>query len=407
MILAIGIDSFDTPFSGCTTHFSSILLLVLAKRGYQAADYPWLVRLNPAVPWKTRGNGAIALHLYVDNRRDAQDALRMLRELAKKYNISPKASYIALLRPEDDIREYLENRPECITDTYERALHEIVTRDLVHECIRGIKDNVVEVGGLNNRGIVGALSSLGMKLDDYTFELTMYRSIDRWGSPRRIDAESVIRFDIVTKPYTFLNIDYTIGKILIAPHGYDPVLYAVRGERPDILLKALSIIDPGEKPSHGVLHRSNQATDAHLYPRNTEEIRPYDNPIVTGVIKDYKWLPGGHLLANMCDETGCIDVAFYRETRWLRHHAVKVAKNYLVEIGGQAKPHRGGVTLNAEYIMVKGCTRESKCTYRGPVLLRPPPSTFHHLMRPPERRPVESKELRFPSSIDDILSIPY
>jgi len=25
-------------------------------------DYPYLVRLNPNIPWKTRGNGAVCIH---------------------------------------------------------------------------------------------------------------------------------------------------------------------------------------------------------------------------------------------------------------------------------------------------------------------------------------------------------
>ena len=385
MILAIGIDSFDTAFAGCTTHFSSLYIAALLSSGYELADYPWLVRLNPAIPWKTRGNGAIALHVYVDNKDDAAKALQLLRELARAYNISPKASYIAALFSYDDIREYLAERPQCLTSLYDRAVHEVIPRDLVHDCIRSMKSNIIDILGLDNRGIVGSVAALGMRLDDYTFELTMYRKIENWNKPREIDRDSVVRFDVATKPYTFLNIDYTIGKPLIAPHGYDPVLYAVRGEKPDILLKALTLIEPGEEPSHGILHRSNQATDAHLRRKNVDKVHPYDNPVVTGILRNPRWIPGGHLLLDLCDDTGCMTVAFYRETRWMRHYAASLTENYLVEVGGQVKPHRSTITLNAEYVEIRGCSKEP-CMYTGPLTLRPPPSTFHHLMCPPERR---------------------
>ncbi len=387
MILAIGIDSFDTAFAGCTTHFSSIYVAALLGKGYELADYPWLVRLNPAVPWKTRGNGAIALHIYVNSRDDAVQALRLLRELAKAYNISSKASYIAILTSQEEIKDYLMERPLCLTSLYERAVHEIVPRDLVYDCIKSLGQQVIDSLGINNRGIIGSAAALGMRLDDYTFELTVYRRIENWNKPRRIDKDSVIRFDIITKPYTFLNVDYTIGKPLIAPHGYDPVLYAVRGERPEILLKALEIIDAGEEPSHSILHRSNQATDAHLHRKEIAKIRPYDNPVVQGILENPRWIPGGHLLLKICDHTGCASVAFYRETRWMRHYAVALSEKYLVEIGGQAKPHQDEVTLNAELVKVRECLEESgSCNYTGPLIVRPPPSTFHHLMRPPERR---------------------
>ena len=385
MILAIGIDSFDTAFAGCTTHFSSLYVAALLGNGYELADYPWLVRLNPAIPWKTRGNGAIALHIYVDNRSDAIRALRLLKELARAYNISPKASYVATLFSYNDMRDYLAERPSCLTLLYDRAVHEAIPRDLVYDCIRSMGPNVIDILGLDSRGVVGSVAALGMRLNDYTFELTMYRRIENWNKPREIDRDSIVRFDVATKPYTFLNIDYTIGKPLIAPHGYDPVLYAVRGERPNILLKALTLIDPGEEPSHGILHRSNQATDAHLRRKNIDEIHPYDNPVVTGTLRNPRWIQGGHLLLDLCNDMGCITVAFYRETKWLRHYAVSLTEKYLVEVGGQVKPHHGTITLNAEYVRIKDCLKES-CMYTGPLTLRPPPSTFHHLMRPPERR---------------------
>ncbi|BEP18153.1 tRNA(Ile2) 2-agmatinylcytidine synthetase TiaS [Pyrofollis japonicus] len=410
MILAIGIDSFDTAFAGCTTHFSSILAYIISRNGYILADYPWLVRLNPAVPWKTRGNGAIALHIYVDGLNDAKDIIRILHDLGKAYNISPKASYVSILFSIDDMSQYLDEvRPKCLTQLYHRAVHEALPLDIAHECIRETRASsdgrILSITGDTNRGIIGATAALGMTLDDYTFELTVYRKIENWSKPRRIDPQSVVEFDIRTKPLTFMNYDYTINKPLIAPHGYDPVLYAVRGDDPLVLKKALEIIDPGEDPSHWILHRSNQATDAHLREKMVEDIHPYDNPLVTGILRKAYWISGGHLIGELCDNTGCISVAFYRETGWLRHFAYRAASRFKVTIGGQVKPHAGRVTLNAEIMILRECIDAYACSQRFPVTVKPPYHAFHHLMRPLERKHVmyTSSSIVFPRTNDDVL----
>ncbi|MFO1535851.1 MAG: hypothetical protein ABR586_09320, partial [Thermoplasmatota archaeon] len=59
MLLAF--DDTDGPEGGCTTHLAFRVLLELPRLAL--AGLPRLVRLNPNVPWKTRGNGAVVLPL--------------------------------------------------------------------------------------------------------------------------------------------------------------------------------------------------------------------------------------------------------------------------------------------------------------------------------------------------------
>ncbi|MEM2849890.1 MAG: hypothetical protein QXI36_06425, partial [Candidatus Bathyarchaeia archaeon] len=70
--LHIGIDDTDSLRGGCTTYVATVLIEKLAKLNVEFQDYPALVRLNPNIPWKTRGNGAVALRVktrveYTDN----------------------------------------------------------------------------------------------------------------------------------------------------------------------------------------------------------------------------------------------------------------------------------------------------------------------------------------------------
>ena len=58
-MLHIGIDDTDSLEGGCTTWLITEIIAELSD--FDLISPPRLVRLNPNVPWKTRGNGALAL----------------------------------------------------------------------------------------------------------------------------------------------------------------------------------------------------------------------------------------------------------------------------------------------------------------------------------------------------------
>ena len=53
----------DSPKKGCTTYIAALLVEKLSQMGLTFVDYPHLIRLNPNVPWKTRGNGAVCIRV--------------------------------------------------------------------------------------------------------------------------------------------------------------------------------------------------------------------------------------------------------------------------------------------------------------------------------------------------------
>ena len=68
MIIHLGIDDIDSLKGGCTTHLAALLVQSLSEvEGLSFLDYPNLVRLNPNIPWKTRGNGAVCFRLHVED----------------------------------------------------------------------------------------------------------------------------------------------------------------------------------------------------------------------------------------------------------------------------------------------------------------------------------------------------
>ena len=58
-MLHIGLDDTDSVKGGCTTWLATEIIKDLSE--FDLIGNPRLVRLNPNVPWKTRGNGAVSL----------------------------------------------------------------------------------------------------------------------------------------------------------------------------------------------------------------------------------------------------------------------------------------------------------------------------------------------------------
>jgi len=58
-MLHIGLDDTDSVKGGCTTWLATEIIKELSE--FDLIGNPRLVRLNPNVPWKTRGNGAVSL----------------------------------------------------------------------------------------------------------------------------------------------------------------------------------------------------------------------------------------------------------------------------------------------------------------------------------------------------------
>src|SRR5438132_11433483 len=117
----------------------------------------------------------------------------------------------------------------------------------------------------NGHGLVGSIGAMGCLLGgDHTFELIAYRKPENCGTPRVVDEQRVIKFSANTYPNTFNNYDTNRGRVLIAPHGPDPVFFGVRGESPDIVRSALPALQPEEELDGWIIFRSNQGTNMHL-----------------------------------------------------------------------------------------------------------------------------------------------
>jgi tRNA(Ile2)-agmatinylcytidine synthase len=345
--LNIGFDDTDSPKGGCTTYIAALLVEKLTKMKVSFTDYPNLIRLNPNVPWKTRGNGALCLR--VNCREDAKDrikdiVLNVIKENAE-LNYGGTDPGVVFLTGEV---------PKEIKDFAKKALQGIVQKE---EALHLVKLFDAEaVGFKKGRGIIGGLAAIGEKLnEDHTFELITYRTPENRGKPRQVQASSVKEMD-ANLSLMFSNVDPETGRILITPRGPDPILYGIRGEQPETVKQAHEMIRVDEPVERWVIFRTNQGTDTHLRKVSAvKEIQPYNPVVVEGVVSKEPWvIQGGHVIFSLKDKTGEVDCAAYEPTGRLSKITRKLIVGDVVKVFGGVRPSSSGhqLTVNLEKMRI-------------------------------------------------------
>ena len=344
----IGIDDTDSEKGGCTTYTATVLFQELLGRGFRPSDFPWLVRLNPNIPWKTRGNGALAVHFFVDEER-IEEVQRIALETVGKTTVAsaggtdPAVAFLTGLVPRT-LREYSS-----------RALYDVLT---VSEARAVAKRAGAEIHALMGvRGIIGSLAAIGADLESgkHTFEIIAYRVRENLGSPRRIDQESVKFMNAKYDALTFNNLDPESGRILVSPHGLDPVLLGIRGYSPKDVLDAFDEVRLGEEIETIMIFRTNQGTNAHLGKvRRTVDLKSHQSGAIIGRVSDMpRVVRGGHVIFGLRDDSGLIDCAVYRPTGSLAMAARDLLPGDKVRASGGVRGFRQGrPTLNVEKLEV-------------------------------------------------------
>ena len=345
----IGFDDTDSTRQGCTTYVAALLIEELEKLGATFLDYPRLVRLNPNVPWKTRGNGALCLRIEYDEALEAEIKERTVNLVEAHSDLSWKGTDPGIV--------FLKNPqvPPEITAFAKKAETEIVT---IKEALQVICKFGCEALGYNTQqGVIGALAAIGETLqDDHTFELIAYRKQENLGTKRRVDEDSIFQMDQTLQPYTFNNVDLEKRRIIITPRGPDPILFGIRGETPQIVKQAFGMVKPLEPVERWVIFRSNQGTDMHLKRIEAlSEAQPYSSIIAKGTVSHKpQVVPVRHIIFALKDQTAQVDCAAYEPTGDLRKAARELDVGDEIEVfGAVRKPTQDKpVTVNLEKINV-------------------------------------------------------
>jgi tRNA(Ile2)-agmatinylcytidine synthase len=418
-MLHIGIDDTDTNEGGCTTYIASILIESLKNSGYKLADYPYLVRLNPNIPFKTRGNAAICIRINNGDDKIIEIAI----ETINKLKIFDKESNEE--KPQPVICFYTGEITKELENFYRKCLIDVVE---IEEALQLVNKYKIKYFNFRKgiRGIIGALAAIGAQLrEGYTYELIAYRKPDQRSLIRPINLEKIKELDEKFRDITFHNIDYERNRLLITPHGKDPILYGIRGKEPETLIKFSEAIGAKEYIDRITIFKTNQGTDVHLkLAKGKKMFKPYCvvNEVFE-VIEKPLIIKGGHVLLKVKSGNNVLTAAIYKESGQMNKLARFLSKGDIIEIGGGIRKDPE-LTINCEKIIVKKlakiyreenpyCTncgskmesegdgkglRCKKCSYSIPfyfkilieekrplkenTLLVPPPRSRRHLSEP-------------------------
>jgi len=180
-VTLVGLDDTDSRELGmCTTYVAARLAERLESAGH-AVERTLLVRLNPAVEHKTRGNAALAIHTDAD----PGSALGLARDLLDLAEVDdPRTNpgvVVADCEPDDAPQAVADFARAAVRDHHEiSAARELAAESGFETLARG-----------NGRGLIGALAAVGAwrAFGDWTYEHIAYRERERWGDERDIDLD--------------------------------------------------------------------------------------------------------------------------------------------------------------------------------------------------------------------------
>ena len=361
-VMHIGLDDTDSTRMGCTTYVTALLVEELEKLDVTFLDYPKLVRLNPNVPWKTRGNGALCLKIaFATGLEDKiKETASSLVEEHSDLDFEGTNPGIVFF-PNEKI-------PDAIKAFAGNAITGIVTLKEATGLVQ--KFGGEALGFKNRRGVIGALAAVGETFEgDHTYELIAYRVPENYGLKRRVDSASIFEMDRVTQPYTFNNVDSERGRVIITPRGPDPILFGIRGETPSAVKKAFKMVKPLEQVERWLIFRSNQGTDAHLKQAAAlNQIEPYQSVVVKGVVsRSPRLVPLRHVIFSISDETGEVDCAAYEPTGALRKVARKLIVGDSVEVYGAVRKPSASKRFTVNLEKINALALAPKTMLQNPV----------------------------------------
>lgn len=266
----------------CTTYVGATVADELESAGH-AVLARRLVRLNPAIEHKTRGNAAVG----IETSASPEIAHSIARERVEALAVADDPATNPGVAAVDA------DRAGALAGLTWRAIRGVVPIEAARTALAAVDARTTTVG--SGRGLVGAAAAVGagVALEGWTVELLAYREPRRWGTPREVAA--VADAADRTYPETWDTVDRTAGEAVCVPNTPGPVLFGLRGETPAAVTAAAAELEhePVERRS---LFTTNQGTDQHLRPAAVGAAHDGGAFTVSGrVVAAPSTRPGGHV----------------------------------------------------------------------------------------------------------------
>jgi len=340
----IGLDDTDSVDGMCTTYIGTLIVEAIRDLDRNIIrEPPKLLRLNPNNPYKTRGNGAVSIRIAETSDPKILEKIKSVSfDIVANYSESGDNTNPAIVFLEDN-----SITPE-IQLFAKRALHEMLSIDEAILLLNKIGANYNFIG--NGRGLIGALASCALQLEDFTYELIVYRSHTKRGK-KFVSEQGAMEIEKKYSPKIFSSYDFENQRMVISPHSDCPILYGLRGESPELILEAAKMIE-SEIPFKRNLFVTNQGTDMHLEEKSIEEVLPYSSVIVKGTVsKNPYTVPGGHVFFEISNGKKILCAA-YEPTKGFRNIVRNLSEgDQIVAYGGVLETEHG-LTINLEKIEI-------------------------------------------------------
>lgn len=305
--LVVGLDDTDSRTRGmCTTYLATVVAEEID--GFATVEGRYLTRLNPNIPYKTRGNACLSLRVETDQpERVRETVLESVEEEAvfDDDDTNPGVAFLEL-NVDDGIPEGLR---EYTLETVRKVRR-------LEEAVETAEEFSVETHGWKNRrGVIGAVAAVGAPglLDDpgtdHTYELIAYRNRGRWDEKRQVGYDSFFVADSETYPETWDTVDTNVDGVVAVPKTDGPVVYGLRGSFGGVW-RANSYVETGDV-DHLSVFKTNQGTDMHLTEARASETQDMRSYVVEGeVICEPVTVEGGHVFFTVEDDVPLTSAAF-------------------------------------------------------------------------------------------------
>ena len=428
----IAVDDTDSHAGNCTTYLLTEMMRELSD--IDIIGNPRLVRLNPAVPWKTRGNGSLVLRIGKGTGVKKQIGVISGEKIfcyASATEWEPSVPELTerlipiVQRNSSDGSDpglvISKNRPNA--SLYRDGVSTIVDRERITDELERIGAATFEMGC--GRGIIGATCGMAWEPADSTYEVLAYRDRSRWGTLRYADPASIEEMDAMF-PRTFNSWEERHRKVTMVPSTPCPVLFGLRGDDETETVNAAMYLRT-EPVERWVTFLTNQGTDDHVI-RGAEELIANRSYEIEGTVASCAVrIRGGHSFIDIDTKYGNVTCAAYEPSKEFRMLFDNLAVGDRICVIGELRDSPR--TFNAEKVNVLSVTeryektsnpvcgscgkrmqsvgkgegyrcRECRTRSREPVMEKetrwvvpgwyePPASARRHLSRPLKRMNVE------------------
>ncbi|MFB6255106.1 MAG: DUF1743 domain-containing protein [Halobacteriaceae archaeon] len=344
----VGVDDTDSRSEGmCTTFVGTEIANEYTK--YGTVSRMLLIRLNPGVEHKTRGNAAVAIHTDVSPDRAVMIANNIIDKRAVTTDTNTNPGLVVF---EDEPAKV----PQAVASFTRSAIRDHLSIEEVENLLD--HENIRHHEWGNGRGKIGATASLGAwdAIEDWTYEYIAYRKESNWGTNREVNKRSVFQSAEDMYPDAWDTIDRGEDEMVCVPHTPGPVLFGIRGDSKHAVKTIAQNIE-SEPTAKTALFYTNQGTDMHIQQSSLDSVangRAYE---VSGkVTTPPQTKEGGHVFFEITDNGHSLECAAFEPTKRFRDHVRKLRPGDYITVRGEVSNN----TLKLEKFAVRELQQTAK-----------------------------------------------